>query len=319
MEEFKVPALTVKSTSINSATIKPSKEKIEKEVEQEVVQNQLDDRRQLQIECPYKEPTWSNKPDSKIEYKFEVLKSGSIIEEIDLQSKSYWLFGRLQGCNDIVMAHPTISRFHAVLQYKPKQESEDDEVEVSSSSKQNKEESKFGQGWYIYDLGSTHGTFLNKMKIPPKTYIPVKVGHMIRLGGSTRNYILQGPEFDEEPESELSITELKELRIKQEQAKAKEIELQENMREKEGIDWGMGEDADEETDLSINPYASTNNEELFLEDPKKTLRGFFEREGLELEYKCDEMSAGTFICRYVHFYLLYFILRSSLITLIFLI
>ncbi|XP_018791304.1 PREDICTED: kanadaptin isoform X2 [Bactrocera latifrons] len=139
------------------------------------------------------------------------------------------------------------------------------------------------------------------VQIHQRVFIRMRVGHMLRLGASTRSYILQGPEEDAEPESDLTVTQLREQQ-KQKQAAAeadaigKKAEAAEQERN-EGINWGMGEDADEETDLSHNPFASTNNEELFLDDPKKTLRGYFEREGLQLEYKCDEMSVGSFVCR----------------------
>lgn len=47
--------------------------------------------------------------------------------------------------------------FHAVLQYR--REGSENEP----------------PGFYIYDLNSTHGTFLNKGKLKPRVYAPVKV------------------------------------------------------------------------------------------------------------------------------------------------
>ncbi|XP_066991440.2 kanadaptin [Anabrus simplex] len=244
-------------------------------------QNKLSPAQKLKdiaVPLPYKEPNWGGIPEEH--YAFEVLKSGSILENIDLSSKSFYVFGRLSTC-DVRMAHPTVSRFHAVLQYK----------NVESEDKPT--------GYYIYDLGSTHGTFLNKHQIKPNLYVRVHVGHMLRFGGSTRMFILQGPEKDMEKESELTVTQLKE---KQLQKKAQELNIGANAEhssedEDKGIDWGMGEDADEETDLAENPFASTQNEELFITDPKKTLRGWFEREGYELEYDVEEKGFGQFLCR----------------------
>lgn len=127
---------------------------------------------------------------------------------------------------------------------------------------------------------------------------------MLKFGCSCRKYILNGPEDDAEEESELTITELKKQReeelARREQEKLKaEQEREERLRKEEerGVDWGMGDDAEEESDLTENPFAQTNNEELYLDDPKKALRGFMEREGFELEYDCSEQGMGQFLCK----------------------
>lgn len=227
---------------------------------------------------PYKEPKWSGLPPHS--YSLEVLKSGQIVETVNLNDKSYYVFGRLANLCDVVLAHPTVSRFHAVLQYRLNGDDRNP------------------PGFYIYDLESTHGTFLNKQKINTNTFIRVHVGHMLKFGWSTRNFILQGPDHDAEPESDLSVTEMKEMSLKKKLAGiAANTGNNKEKEEDPGVDWGLGEDADEETDLSENPYASTQNEELYINDPKKTLRGWFEREGYELEYNCEEKGYGQYICR----------------------
>lgn len=200
---------------------------------------------------PYTEPEWSSTPPPN--YKFEVIKGGKVISDISV-SKSYVLFGRLQTC-DVALEHPSVSRYHAVLQYCPG-------------------DGTRHKGFYVYDLGSTHGTFLNKKRITAKVYYKMDIGHILKFGGSSRLHIFQGPEEEQGCEEEP------------------------DKHEEEACNWGMGEDADEEEDLTVNPFAlSTANEELYLDDPKKTLRGWFEREGYELEYDIEEKGFRTFVCK----------------------
>jgi hypothetical protein len=75
-----------------------------------------------------------------------------------------------------------------------------------------------------------------------------KVGHILKLGLSTRLFLLQGPEEDMEEESELTVTQLKEKRQLELAAKElEELEYQQleeerlKLEEEQGIDWGMGE------------------------------------------------------------------------------
>jgi len=63
----------------------------------------------------------------------------------------------------------SVSRYHAVLQFK-------------------------GDGTvYVYDLGSTHGTRLNKQVVPAKQHVRVPLGGFLKFGESARSFILQGP------------------------------------------------------------------------------------------------------------------------------
>ena len=118
----------------------------------------------------YREPSWSGVPTQ--EYYLEVLKNGAIVSKVALNDKPYHVFGRLASC-DVQMDHPSLSRYHFVLQYRNTGDGDHD------------------PGFYVFDLGSTHGSFMNKQKLNPNAYYRMKVGHMFKLGGSTRLHILQ--------------------------------------------------------------------------------------------------------------------------------
>uniref|UniRef100_A0A1A9Z8I4 FHA domain-containing protein n=1 Tax=Glossina pallidipes TaxID=7398 RepID=A0A1A9Z8I4_GLOPL len=180
------------------------------------------------IQCnPYKMPPWSSTPPKDCEYSFEILKSRQIIEKIEgLQDKAFWTFGRLPE-NDIEMTHPTLSRFHAILQCRSKQEINEN-VNTSDTL------DEIPKGWYVYNLDSTNGIFWNKQRIPAKVFIRIRVGHMLRLGASTRSYISREPEEYEEPESDLSVTELKIKRKKELEALALEKQRKMNEGEERG-------------------------------------------------------------------------------------
>ena len=127
------------------------------------------------LQIPFKPPAWCCVCSKN--YTFEILKSGVMKGEIDLTEKSFYIFGRLDGC-DVIMEHPSISRYHAVVVYKGPNEEEN-------------KDSKVEEGFYIMDLGSTHGTVVNKVEIKPKIFHRLRVGYVVKFGGSTRLHILQ--------------------------------------------------------------------------------------------------------------------------------
>lgn len=49
---------------------------------------------------------------------------------------------------------------------------------------------------YIYDLGGTHGTEVNRKKLPSRAYQKLRPYDMIKFGLSTRYYVMRCPELE---------------------------------------------------------------------------------------------------------------------------
>lgn len=97
----------------------------------------------------------------------EIVKSGAVIDRIPIATGTKSIsFGRLPE-NTVCLEHESISRRHARILFGP------------------------GNSAFLYDLQSTHGTFLSKKQLPPLQY--VRIAHendVFHFGGSTRMFIL---------------------------------------------------------------------------------------------------------------------------------
>ncbi|KAI3991827.1 hypothetical protein MKX01_038225 [Papaver californicum] len=175
----------------------------------------------VNVAVPYTIPPWSAPP--RHPFFIEVLKDGSIIDQFDVSTKGAYMFGRVDLC-DFVLDHPTISRFHAVLQFKQSGDA------------------------YLYDLASTHGTSINKNQVKIKTYTDLHVGDVVRFGLSSRLYIFQGPSELMPPESDFN--KIRSAKIREEaqdrEASLRRAKLEASLAD--GISWGLSEDVIEEAE-----------------------------------------------------------------------
>ena len=144
----------------------------------------------------YDEPSW--KVSCEVEgFTLEMVKNGEIVNETKLWQKSCFVLGRARGAVDVALENPTVSRFHVVLQF----------------------DGRVNQ-WKMYDLGSTHGTFLNKNRVEARKYVTIPIGSTFKLGCSTRFFVLNGPQDLMPPEYDSE--NLRELRSKKFQVEKKE-------------------------------------------------------------------------------------------------
>ncbi|VUC25466.1 unnamed protein product [Clonostachys rosea] len=130
------------------------------------------------IALKYHEPGEARKPSPKDQWKLFVFKGDEVLDTIDLSLRSCWLVGRDVAVVDLPAEHPSISKQHAVIQFR-------------YTEKRNEFGDKVGKVKpYIIDLESANGTILNEEKIPDSRYLELRPKDMIQFGDSTREYVM---------------------------------------------------------------------------------------------------------------------------------
>ncbi|PHH66320.1 hypothetical protein CDD81_7913 [Ophiocordyceps australis] len=130
------------------------------------------------IALKYHEPAEARKPSPRDEWKLFVFKDGDIVDTIDLNTRSCWLVGREAAVVDILTEHTSISKQHAVIQFRHRE-------------KRNQFGDKVGKTKpYLLDLDSANGTALNDTSVPQSRYLELRPKDMIQFGHSTREYVV---------------------------------------------------------------------------------------------------------------------------------
>ncbi|KAI0381476.1 SMAD/FHA domain-containing protein [Hypomontagnella monticulosa] len=130
------------------------------------------------IVLKYHEPPEARKASPKDQWKLFVFKGDDIVDTIPLSNRSCWLVGRELAVVDLPAEHPSISKQHAVIQFR-------------HIEKRNEYGDKIGKVKpYLIDLESANGTMLNGKKVPDSRYLELREKDMIQFGQSTREYVL---------------------------------------------------------------------------------------------------------------------------------
>ncbi len=185
----------------------------------------------------YEVPDWSALPQQ--DYALEVIKDGTVVAEIPLKGKEYFILGRQADAVDILMEHPSVSRRHAVLNFR-----------------------KDG-ALMLNDLNSAQGTVINKKMCTKGDYHKLNVGDVMKFAASTRLYVVKGP--DELQPIEYVSENLEKLRQKSEENMEK-WKRQQEKKQNMGVSWGM--DSDDEEDTSSRKDLDKNEDNRSRKDKK---------------------------------------------------
>jgi pSer/pThr/pTyr-binding forkhead associated (FHA) protein len=186
----------------------------------------------------YEPPFWGAKEKPTFPYFLQVIKQGVELEPIRIDKEPFYIIGRnVTGKNAIQVDHGSISRQHVIIQH-------------ASNGRV-----------YMYDLGSTHGTFWNQKtkRVRGLKYIPVRLGDQILVGESTRSYVLRvDPKYEDHVYS-LEERLQRTLKPKQEEKKESKKRKKEKLDEEE-------EDYDSDQQYEYDSEEDRRNKRLRIED-----------------------------------------------------
>jgi smad nuclear-interacting protein 1 len=123
------------------------------------------------IKSFYKEPLEARTPERH--WRLSVYKDGEDLPTYRIYRQSKYIFGRDKDECDIRLHHPSCSNIHAVLQYRLRPDSHGRHVFP-----------------YLIDLGSAHGTFLNRRRIDENRYYKLEENDVLQFGESSKEFTL---------------------------------------------------------------------------------------------------------------------------------
>jgi smad nuclear-interacting protein 1 len=130
------------------------------------------------VTLKYHEPPEARKPPPRDKWKMFVFKGKDVLDTIELSLRSCWLVGRDRAVVDLPAEHPSISKQHAVIQFR-------------YVEKRNEFGDRVGKVKpYLIDLESANGTVLNGDKVPESRYLELRDKDVVKFGLSEREYVV---------------------------------------------------------------------------------------------------------------------------------
>ena len=110
-----------------------------------------------------------------------VFKKQDMLDTIYIHQRSAWLMGKDPNVTDLLLEHPSISKQHAVIQFR----------HITTRNEFGDKQSRVKP--YLIDLESANGTKLNGKKVEASRFVELVDGDVIGFGDSEREYVLMKP------------------------------------------------------------------------------------------------------------------------------